>query len=141
MQSGWHDKRLSVKAWMSAPTHQVPAAKRVGEAFRYMRSQSLRHLLVVEGGVLVGIVTERDVRDADAADQPVLGVIPQRLITVEEEESVANASRLMVAHRIGCLPVMRRGELVGIITNTDLLRALSYAVDPETAWAAEAAAL
>jgi acetoin utilization protein AcuB len=149
----WQDKRLKVKAWMSPPTYKVTPDTLVDDAFRLMRDRQIRHLLVMEAGALAGVVTDRDLRHPGRPGRPftvselylvgrnltVLGLMSTQVVTVDEDDSTAFASRLMIHHQIGCLPVMRNGEVVGIVTSTDLMRALAYAVDPEAAWEAESA--
>jgi acetoin utilization protein AcuB len=153
MNTTWQDKQLEVKAWMSAVPLSVTPDTRVDDAFRLMRSKQVRHLLVEENGTLVGVVTDRDLRHPGRPGTPftlndlylvgreltVLSVMSTQLVTVDEEDNTAYASRLMIHNQIGCLPVMREGVCVGILTSTDLLRALTYAVDPETAWEADIA--
>jgi acetoin utilization protein AcuB len=142
------DSQLHVKAWMSQPRHHVEPTALADEAFRLMHEHHVRHLLVMNGPRIVGVVTDRDLRQPPAAQRPraledlyvvgrkvaVMNVMTTRLVTVEEDDSTAYAARLMIDNGVGCLPVMRESEVVGILTRTDLMRALAYAVDPETTW-------
>jgi acetoin utilization protein AcuB len=103
-----------------------------------MTSGPVRHLPVLDEGRVVGVVSQRDLfRSALMA--AVLGfargaqeallrtlrakdVMSERVITVPPEATVVDASRLMLEARIGCLPVVQDGVLVGLVTETDALR-------------------
>jgi CBS domain-containing membrane protein len=97
----------------------------------------IRHIPVVEFGRLVGLITERDVMGAAAAHifglkrstksallKSVLikDVMKKRLVTVEPETPIKDAAHLMAEKKIGCVPVVSAGALVGLVTTTDVLR-------------------
>jgi acetoin utilization protein AcuB len=105
-----------------------------------MRDNNIRHLPVVTGaGQLVGMITDRDLRQASASDEPHLAtyeltallekltvqeVMTRQVTTVRRHTSVAAAAQLFLEQKFGCLPVVRDDNtLDGIITVTDLLRA------------------
>jgi acetoin utilization protein AcuB len=105
-------------------------------ALTAMREREIRHLPVVEpDGRLVGIVTDRDLRQATLArfhalreaerDLLVQDVMTCAVVTIDAEAPVARAARLMLERRIGSLPVVEAGRLAGIITERDLLQALA----------------
>jgi CBS domain-containing protein len=104
-----------------------------------MAARQLRHLPVVEQGALVGLVTQRDLFKAAMSSAMGYGEKTQQtflqtvlvkeimvypVITVTPETSVAEAADMMMQRGIGCLPVVEREKLVGIVTKTDLLRCL-----------------
>lgn len=133
------DPRRSVKAWMSPPSHTVTPETPVAEASRRLRQHRIRHLLVIDHSRLVGVVSDRDLRDSAGPDREldVAKVMTAEPITVGDDEDTGHAAQRMVQHQIGCLPVMRNQECVGIVTSTDLLKALAYAIDPDAAWSLE----
>jgi CBS domain-containing membrane protein len=100
----------------------------------------IRHLPILEDGKLVGLVTARDLMGAAATQifglkqktksallKTVLirEIMKKRLITVEPETDITEAAHLMASNKIGCLPVLREGSLVGLVTTTDVLRYVS----------------
>ena len=113
----------------------------VTRAQRLMREDNIRHLPVVrEGKGLVGLVTRDSLNRALPSELSSLSiweinyqlgriqirdVMVKPVITVTEEVTVEEAARVMISRKIGCLPVMREGALVGIVTDIDLLGALS----------------
>jgi acetoin utilization protein AcuB len=104
------------------------------EARRLMEERRIRHLPVVARGRLVGMVSDRDVRSA-AARAP--GALADRImtpdpVTVTPETRVEHAARLMLDGRFGSLPVTDGDALIGIVTYTDLLRALVRVIDTAT---------
>jgi acetoin utilization protein AcuB len=95
-----------------------------------MDAGHFRRVPVVEAGRLVGILTERDLHKYSGFLEAtrVNAAMRTALITVTPENTVEDAARLMLTHKIGGLPVVSSGELVGIITTTDLLRAFLIVV-------------
>ena len=108
------------------------------EARQIMLGKRIRHLLVTDGPKLAGMVTDRDIRlnlpspatslsvweiNYLLARLTVETVMTRALVTVSPGWDPRDAAVLMLDHRIGALPVVDNGEIVGIITETDLLRA------------------
>jgi len=112
------------------------------DARRLMVDKRIRHLLVVEGDrELVGIVTDRDIRLNLPSQATSLSVweinhlltkltvgevMTRSVITVGPDRDARDAAQLMLDHAIGALPVTSGGALVGIITETDVLRAFVW---------------
>src|SRR5688572_12131460 len=119
----------------------------LADALKLTRGNRIRHLPVVENNKLVGIVTDRDLRlamppiwasDTDHAllrdalvTKQVEEVMVTEIITTSPTTPIEDAARKLYEHRIGCLPVMEGEELVGIITETDLLRAFVELFGPD----------
>jgi CBS domain-containing protein len=104
-----------------------------------MRVDRIRHIPVVAGKRLVGVVSQRDLlRGAVSkmlsltpgaeklwlAGISVREVMTSELFTVHPDASIASAVEMMLMQRIGCLPVVEDGDLVGILSETDCLRYL-----------------
>jgi acetoin utilization protein AcuB len=104
------------------------------KARRLIDEHRLRHLPVVAGGRLVGMVSDRDVRSAAVQSS---GAIAGRImtpdpVTVTPETRIEHAARLMLDGRFGSLPVADVSTLVGIVTYIDLLRAFVRVIETAT---------
>lgn len=119
---------ILVKERMSATPIIIHPGANLAEARALLDQHRIRHLVVVEEGKLVGIITDRDIRSAASASAlgqvRVGSAMTRKVITVTPETHIQEATKLLLAHRIGGLPVLKGGELQGIITETDLLNAL-----------------
>jgi CBS domain-containing protein len=97
----------------------------------------IRHIPVADGGRLVGILTERDLvgtaagqifgikqKSKSALLKTVLikDVMKKRVVTVAPNTPIKDVAHLMAGKKIGCLPVISEGLLVGLVTTTDVLR-------------------
>ncbi|HEX4458057.1 MAG TPA: CBS domain-containing protein, partial [Polyangia bacterium] len=111
----------SVDAVMTPRPITVEVSERVAQAASRMRSCRIRHLPVMGGPRLVGVLSLRDVvgADAEALVSAVMSAPPQ---TVGVATGMHEACERMVAKRISCLPVVEHDHLLGIFTNTDALR-------------------
>jgi acetoin utilization protein AcuB len=113
----------------------------IAEVWELMREAEVRHLPVVEGGALVGMVSDRDlthlgigrlltVEGGDAVRRelasPVRTVMTSDVITVDPESEITDVIALLVEHRVGALPVVEADTraVVGIVSYIDVLRAL-----------------
>ena len=105
----------------------------LAEALQRARTGRFRHLPVVVKGRVVGVVSDRDLRSVVPAlvalkeDEllkrtTVDQVMHTRVVSVHPLDPVEDAARLLYEHKIGCLPVVSGDELVGIVTETDVLR-------------------
>jgi acetoin utilization protein AcuB len=107
-----------------------PSVVRLGDSLAaarvIMQAEGLRHLPVIERKRVLGIISDRDLRQHtnEMTETLVETVMTADPVTVSPHASVEEAASLMLVERIGCLPVVEDGGLVGIITTTDLLRAL-----------------
>lgn len=123
---------MLVRDIMSSPAVAIPAATALSDAYRLMREKGIRHLPVLEGQELVGVITDRDLRLATSSlvpspfppGSPVSGVMSRPPLTADAADPVEDAARTMREKKIGCLPIVEEGRLIGIITGLDLLDAL-----------------
>jgi acetoin utilization protein AcuB len=99
----------------------------IPQAIDIMKKHSIRHLPVVDGRQFVGFVTAGDLRQAFYPSMInklfIKDIMIKKPITVDPETSLEEATGLIFRHRIGGLPVVDRGKLVGIITTSDILEA------------------
>ena len=110
----------------------VSPATTLQDAYRTMREKGFRHLVVLDGERLAGVVTDRDLRLATSAlapvpfpaDSAVSAIMCTEPLTANADDAVEDAARVMRERKIGCLPVVDDGRVIGIITGIDLLDAL-----------------
>ncbi len=98
----------------------------VGDARRRMRDAEVRHLVVMEPAGIRGVVSERDlVGHEDHPERPLaeLGIAPV-VRAAPPDRPLRDVARTLYTRRIGCVPLLEAGALVGIVTRTDALRAL-----------------
>lgn len=123
---------MLVRDIMRSPAVTIAPDTRLQDAYRIMREREIRHLPVLEAGRLLGIVTDRDLRLATSALAPspfppaslVSAVMSRNALTADPSDPVEDAARTMRERKIGCLPVVEGGAVVGIVTGLDLLDAL-----------------
>ncbi len=105
------------------------------EAWSLCREHRIRHIPVVQDGRLAGMVSDRDLRDVSPSSQDnrdaatlqwvsVGDMMTRSPITISPFDTIDHAAREMHTRKIGCLPVVDEGELVGIVTSSDMMRAL-----------------
>ena len=133
---------MRVESWMKHPVCTVKPRDSVRHARETMERHRVNQLPVVTDGRLVGIVTDRDLRDAfpsvfesaeaaahhrraetDPAAIPVEDVMTRDVLTLTPNVYVVDAARLMRRERIGAVPVVDGTRLVGILTRSDVLDA------------------
>lgn len=137
-----HD--VHVRHLMHAAPVTISPDATVPEAQRLMQHQRVQHLLVVQDGHLLGILAERDLLAVLPSPATSLSkwevlylldkltvrqVMTTEVVTVTPESTVSDAVRLMLAHRISALPVVEARQVVGILTQRDMLQALIVAQD------------
>jgi CBS domain-containing protein len=103
----------------------------IREAVALMQGREVRHLLVVDGPVLTGLLSSRDLRRLVLADlgspllaAPVRSIMSEGPVSVAPETPLVTAARLLLEQRIGALPVRQGERIVGIFTVPDALEAL-----------------
>ncbi len=123
---------------MSHPVLTINPDMPIQDALNFMRKEHIQRLPVVDKrGRLVGIITEEDLLHASPSDVSSLSVyeltyllskitvdeiMTREVITIEGDTPIEEAARIMADTKIGGLPVMREGQVVGIITETDLFK-------------------
>ena len=135
---------MLVRDWMTVNVISLGVNSSVLDAAEILREKNIRQFPVIDGkGHLVGIVSDRDIRDAmpskfipgDAVDGKSGGlytltagdIMTLDPITVTSDTAINEVAELLVKHKIGGLPVVDGGELIGIITQADVLRFLCAA--------------
>lgn len=115
----------------------APPTMSLAQAQRLMREHNIRHLPVVAGNKLVGIVTDRDIREASPSPATTLSrgeiayqmdntkietCMSKRIVQGNPAMDVMAGARLLLSHAIGCLPVVDNDRLVGLVSEIDFLR-------------------
>ncbi len=117
---------MLVRNRMSHPVVTVKPGDDFQRALAIMQGKQLRRLPVVHRGRLVGIVAERDLLLAALqylqARVDVGEIMTKDLVTVSSGMDLRDAAKLMLTNRVGGLPVVDDGKLVGIITESDIFR-------------------
>lgn len=104
---------------------------------RRMLTHGVRHAPVLRAGKVVGVVSERNLlghRARYGRDDAIGEIMTAPAYVTEPTCSVANASAIMTTHKIGCLPVLNQGDLVGIVTRSDLLATLAQQPIRHSPW-------
>ena len=103
----------------------ITSEELISQAKDKMVAGRFRRLPVVRDGKLTGIITERDLRQyAGVLERTkVNAVMTEKPITVGPETMLEDAAEIMLKNQIGCLPVLHQGQLVGIVTASDVLEA------------------
>lgn len=121
---------MFVRNWMSAPVVSIEAPIPVPNALKIMEKHHVRRMPVVSGGKLVGIVTKSDLfavagkAGKRGKNKLVSDVMTRKVLTVAPNETLERAAQTMLEKKISGIPVVEGEKLVGIITESDLFRAL-----------------
>ena len=131
---------MLVSNWMSKNVITVDVDDSMHDAMKRMKEKDIRMLPVLKKGKLVGVVTDRDLKRASASDATSLDVhellylvskikvrdiMTKNPITVPQNFTVEETAEVLLKHKISGVPVVdQNGQLVGIITQTDLFRVL-----------------
>lgn len=130
---------LRVRDAMTREVATLGPQASAAEALALCRERGIRHLPVVDGGRIVGLVSDRDLRDvspprgsADAENTlgwvRLVDIMSRDLETAHPLDTIEHAAHRIHAERIGCLPVVADGELAGIVTSSDMMRTLTELV-------------
>lgn len=140
---------MKVKDLMSTKLFTVGPEDMLDKVFFLFNFEAIRHLPVVDKGKVVGVISDRDLKKILGPRKKIITdkidgtqfTVPARRVrtlmdrgvtTIGPDEQAADAAAIMAKRKIGCLPVVKKSKLVGIITSTDILRAyvkLAHEVD------------
>jgi len=124
---------MLVKQIMKKDIITLSTKHSIRDALITMKQNSIRHIPIVkEEDILIGIITERDVKDAspsifqlelkeDFLNKSIDTIMSTNLITGHPLDFVEEIAAILIEHKIGCLPILQNKKLVGIITKSDLL--------------------
>lgn len=130
---------MLVKERMSKPVISVPPDMPILDALNLMRREHIRRTPVIKDGKLAGIVSTTDLLNASPSDATTLSVwemnylvskikvrdvMTEEVRTIHQDTPIEEAARIMADNKIGGLPVVRDGKVVGLITETDLFKIL-----------------
>jgi len=137
---------MRVRDWMTEPVMSVRLEESLRDAEALMRQHRIRHLLVLHRGTLVGILSDRDLQSALPSPTTTLSVgeirfyltsiqvaqvMTRQVVTITPQMPLAEAARLMRNRKLEALPVVEGGQVVGILTTTDLMESLSVLLQQE----------
>ena len=133
---------MLVKGWMTTDVITIDEATSMMKAGQIMKENGISRLPVMKNGKLVGIITDRDIKEASPskattldvhelyyllAELQVKEIMSQNPISVSEDDTVEHAAQVMLDHTISGLPVVNAGgQIVGIITQSDVFRAFMH---------------
>jgi CBS domain-containing protein len=129
----------SVRQFMASPVTSLPSTARLLDAGLLLRAGRIRHIPIIDDGELIGILSDRDIQrctpslltrvsaeeyNAIFEDTPVAKVMTRNPQHISPDEPLHAAAELLQSQKLGCLPVVENGKVVGIITKDDMLGAL-----------------
>lgn len=121
----------AIQKYMTTAPHTVGAEQTLTHAHQVMHEYKIRHLPVLRGGHVVGLITERDLalvgalKDVDPQLVRVEDAMSQEVYTVSPEAPLDEVVQEMAAHKYGSAVVMQNGKVVGIFTTVDVCTAFA----------------
>lgn len=130
---------MLVKDWMTTYVHTVAPQEPIADAIQLMKEKNVRHLPVVDKGVVVGLLSDIDIKSYVPSKGTSLDVyelnyllakttasqvMSKPVVTVSPDTPVEEAAMILFDQRLGCLPVVEGSKLVGIISDRDMYRVL-----------------
>ena len=119
----------TIQEAMTADPTAIEPTTPAHEAARSMKSEDVGSLPIVEDGKLVGVITDRDLAirvlaEGKGADTAVIEIASKDVVTVDPQQTLEEAARLMAEHQVRRLPVVEEdGKLVGILAQADVAQA------------------
>ncbi|MBX7099542.1 MAG: CBS domain-containing protein [Myxococcaceae bacterium] len=123
---------------MSLVPFTVGSDQPLAVAHKLMNEHAIRHLPVLDGGQLVGVLTQRDLhlietlKGVDTREVPVSDAMSPEPYVVGPKATVRKVAAAMAEHKYGCAVVMEKDTVVGVFTTVDALRALNSLLDAGT---------
>jgi len=137
------ERQVGVGSMMQTPVITATPTMSLAEVQRLIRDNNIRHVPVVSGKRLVGMITDRDIREAlpslattlthgeiasQMATTPIKTCMTKDVVWIGPDLTMVDASRVLLQHKISCLPVVDNGTLVGVVTDIDCVRAFLHTV-------------
>jgi acetoin utilization protein AcuB len=125
-----------LRSFMTPNPHSIGSDQPLKLAHERMRNWGIRHLPVLEGGKLVGILSQRDallvetLRDVDPGKVPVEDAMTTDVYMVSPDAPLGDVASAMAEHKYGCAVVMEGAHVTGIFTTVDALRVLISVAQP-----------
>jgi acetoin utilization protein AcuB len=119
---------MTVSDVMNTDVLTIAPETPIEDARNLMRQRKVHHLVVQRGAQPIGVVSSHDLpstRSTRRAPKTVADIMSRHLISIEGRASVDRAAYKMRNHAIGCLIVLKRGTIAGIVTTSDLLGRLA----------------
>jgi acetoin utilization protein AcuB len=127
----------TIRKFMTAYPQTIGREQMLAVAHRIMQENRVRHLPVLEGGKLVGVISLRDLhlietlRDVDPATTTVEEAMTMDVYVTAPNTPLAEAAQVMAKHKYGSAVVVDRGKIVGMFTTIDALNALAHLLEDE----------
>jgi len=130
---------MYVSNWMTAKVFTINADDYLSDALTLMKDKNIKHVPVLKNGKLKGILSDRDIKEYSPskatsldiyelhyllAKTKIKDIMTEKIITTSPGAPVEVAAMTLLDKKIGCLPVLDKGELVGIISDRDIYHAL-----------------
>ncbi len=120
---------MRVQEIMNETVHTIAPGADAEGAWQTMRTRGVRHLVVVDGSKVVGVLSDSDAGGPAGAKVRAGATVAQlmdpHVHTLTRHDTVRRAANLMQQHLCGCLPVVERGRLVGVVTVVDILNVIA----------------
>ena len=119
---------IPVSEVMSFPVITATKDATVYDIANIMKEKNIGAVVIVEGNEPVGIVTERDIvkrvvsKNLKPKDVLAEKVMSKKIVTISQNASITEAAKIMATHGVKRLPVVENGELVGIVTQSDIIK-------------------
>ena len=120
-----------IQKYMTTSPHSIGREQTLAHAHKVMRQHSIRHLPVLDGGVLVGLLSLRDahlietLKDVDPNQVTVEDAMTTEVYQVSPEAPLDEVAATMAEHKYGCAVVQQNHHVVGVFTTVDVCRALA----------------